>query len=55
MQFNDEATSRIAIHRTERLVLQHKEEIQKSAYKMGSGFFIRSTALSKNHFLIWTI
>ena len=34
MQFgDDEATRRIAIHHLKRLILQHKEEIQKLAYK----------------------
>ena len=34
MQFgDDEATRRIAIHHLKRLILQHKEKIQKLAYK----------------------
>lgn len=34
MQFgNDEATRRIVIHHARRVILQHKEEIQKLAYK----------------------
>ncbi|ENU38175.1 hypothetical protein [Acinetobacter johnsonii] len=34
MQFDDdEATRRIAIHHVKRVILQHKEEIQKLAYK----------------------
>lgn len=34
MQFgDDEATRRIAIHNTRRMIRQHKEEIQKLAYK----------------------
>ena len=30
---DDEATRRIAIHHLKRLILQHKEKIQKLAYK----------------------
>ena len=34
MQFDDdEATRRIAIHHVKRVILQHKEKIQKLAYK----------------------
>ena len=34
MQFgDDEATRRIVIHNARRVILQHKEEIQKLAYK----------------------
>ena len=41
MQFgDDEATRRIAIHHLKRLILQHKEKIQKLAYKWVWGFSI---------------
>ena len=34
MQFvDDEVTKRIVLHHARRLILQHKEEIQKLAYK----------------------
>ncbi len=34
MQFGDnEATKRIVLHHARRVILQHKEEIQKLAYK----------------------
>lgn len=40
MQFgDDEAIRRIAIHHAKRLILQHKEEIQKLAYKWGWNFY----------------
>ncbi len=40
MQFgDDEATRRIILHHARRVILQHKEEIQKLAYKSESGFF----------------
>ncbi|WP_039047099.1 hypothetical protein [Acinetobacter junii] len=44
---DDEATRRIVLHHARRVILQHKEEIQKLAYINESGFFYSVFSLSK--------